>query len=65
MHAKTEDDEFISKDVKPAGEACALVKAGYEYTTEFRDEEIKSSASTSSEKQDVYRRWACGAGSGI
>jgi len=38
---KTEDDEFISKVAKTVEEACALVEAGYEYVTEFRNEEIK------------------------
>lgn len=38
---KTEDDEFISKVAKLVEETCALVEAGYEYVTEFRDDGIK------------------------
>ena len=37
----TEDDEFVSKAAKTVEEACALVESGYEYVTEFREEEIK------------------------
>jgi len=38
---KTEDDEFIEKIARTVEEACALVEAGYEYVTEFKEEGIK------------------------
>jgi hypothetical protein len=41
MLLEVEDDEFISKVAKTVGEACALVEAGYEYVTEFKEEGIK------------------------
>lgn len=38
---KTEDDEFVSKVAKTVKDACALVEAGYEYVTEFKEEGVK------------------------
>lgn len=38
---KTEDNEFISKVAKSVKEICALIDAGYEYVTEFKEEGIK------------------------
>ena len=38
---KTEDDEFVSKVAKTVKDVCALVEAGYEYVTEFKEEGVK------------------------
>ncbi len=38
---KTEDDEFVSKVAKTVKDACALVEAGYENVTEFKEEGVK------------------------
>ncbi|MEM2894118.1 MAG: site-specific integrase [Candidatus Bathyarchaeia archaeon] len=35
------DDEYISKVARTVEEACALIEAGYEYVTEFREEGVK------------------------
>jgi len=35
------DNEYIVKVAKTVGETCALIKLGYEYVTEFKEEEVK------------------------